>query len=86
MAAFAASEQSLSKSSASSRENEFKTMDNLAFESPVVVDVGSHTMKAGLSINFPSDREPSVVREVFFPLLFSSLADIDVDGGACAQP
>ena len=38
-------------------------MDNLSLESPVVVDVGSHTMKAGLSINFPSDREPSVVRE-----------------------
>ena len=36
-------------------------MDNLSLESPVVVDVGSHTLKAGLSINFPSDREPSVV-------------------------
>jgi len=38
-------------------------MDNLSLDSPVVVDVGSHTMKAGLSVNFPSDREPSVVRE-----------------------
>ena len=37
-------------------------MDNLSLESPVVVDVGSHTLKAGLSINFPNDREPSVVR------------------------
>jgi len=34
-----------------------------SLESPVVVDVGSHTIKAGLSVNFPSDREPSVVRE-----------------------
>lgn len=59
-------------------------MDNLALESPVVVDVGSHTLKAGLSINFPSDREPSVVRVV---LLHHLAIAIDVrHRTALAQP
>ena len=35
----------------------------MTMASPVVIDLGSHAIRAGKPVSYPNDHEPSVVRK-----------------------